>query len=372
MAKKMNNWIKKVEHFENEADFWKEMLNCLYEDGELSEKCYDCLAEFLSSEGIEEILNVSLMSEDKKRQEAEELVEYLDGYHRGYQELFGYMSIQSGSEQTSESCRKSGANEGKYIANFFQKAVLFQILYQICRDKCARFRASLENRTVYRRYGKKGTQDGDNHGFSVVEDLVVGNVQRGKFYQRIPKDLTDKVEYNYDKNGAYIMGKWYRDVENLHSIVFLFHSKTYIFYVSCICGESYYSIIKIGIAKYRGEIITVHENAMFSLMDKVVREIDSQQYYYCNGVLSMFWWERYHFPYEELNREYFLGILSREQFLFDRNEEGHLVGYKCQEYIGDSKREGVGSLMGFEISKKKQADTGPEAARWRRPNYFTT
>lgn len=368
----MNTWIKRVEHSENEADFWREILNCLYEESELSEESYNCLAEFLSSEGVEEILKVSLMSEEKKRQEAEELREYLDGYHREHRELFSYMSIQSGSDQISESHRKGRENEGKYIADFFQKAVLFQVLYQICRDKSARFRAYLENRTVYRRYGKKGTQDGDNHGFSAVVDLVVGNVQRGKFYQRIPKDLTDKVEYAYDKDGAYIMDKWHRDAENLYSIDFLFYSRKYIFYIRCTCSESCYSILDIGIAKYQDEIIAVHENAMFSLMYKVVTEIDSQQYHYCNDVLSMFWWEHYHFPGVGLNGKYFSGILSREQYLFEKNNEGQLVGYRCQEYIGDSKRESVSSLMSFEISKKQQADTGPEAARWRRPNYFTT
>lgn len=177
------------------------------------------------------------------------------------------------------------------------------------------------------------------------------------------------MKYEYGEDGALLIVTQYDKEENVHLRDVYFQSENFIYSFQY---DEKGRIKEIGIRKYENEKIIHSEYARIHEWDNMFcREIHSEEYQYSRCELSEAFSENYYFPmYDRSAKRQIPGILTRYQYLFESNGEGYLKGYFSREWWGDRIKDQDREEVLLLLSEKKQSDTGREAGRWGRPNYF--
>lgn len=342
---------------------WTECIGQLEERGQVRKEEADLLREILSADEIKKFLNGPFEKKQK-----EKLFEQMETF---YEIFIGWDEEASRKEfqEFYELIDKYGENVEKYRIDKYEQAKVYLILYMMFQNKYQEFKSELDEKIRITKYGKIRTQLQSYCNADPIEDLVVSNVSKGTLYKKTPKDLKGKEEYNYDKEGRLLTFIWYHDQrESPYSEEFFLDLGVYLIRIrySLSLGLVYGYIDRIVIQKYKGELILDSRWARLQ-EGGIPMELYTRSLEYADGILSRCMAERCYPPDMDL--------FFREEYLFQRDDEGLLYGYKIREWIGDglkpdlcARHFGVPTVdKVLEIPEKKKRDTGREAGRWRKP-----
>lgn len=364
----MEDCLKNQELNVKQAVYWETIIINLFQKNIITEKVYRCLKELFAynkelkildrvSDGIDEEQVLLQRFETLEQRIKMKLLSNAYVPHNFCKHLDGDFDF-------AEAIPEAKKEYEKYVKEFEKRAKLYLILKEIYEDHQNELRMSYEKRVKYKKFGKPTGMFGWFYCPNPVTDLVVSNVTREKMYKRTPKDLSGKVEYNYDENGRLLMSKYYRDQEHLRSIEFYVYFPEYIIRIFYSCGFQKESLDYITMQNYDGTLICSYEHIVFDIEgDIYTTEVGT--YTYSEKGIDEYWEEHYGFYVEE--KPFFL---SRNRYLFAYEENGLLCKYLRSEWWGSIKRGGDRKGTWQIISEKKRKDTGREAGRWRKPNYF--
>ncbi len=355
-----------MEQMVNKKSEYTEWIKCIHElksQGVLREEESELLKEILSDEEIR-----NLLDKDVKSDRIKSALKRLD-------EFCGeFLNIDIEKERRSdpefyEMRQKYGVNEKKYIEDKYEYSKIYIILCQIFMDKYEKLKILLDSRIYITKYAKKGTIRYNFGDVDPIEDLVTSNVSRSPMYKKKPKDLKGKEEYNFDKEGKLITFIWYKErAEEPYCEEFFLYIKNLLIRISYAVawGEERRYIEQIAIQKYEGERIVNSCWAYIGLTEMPSR-LNERKLEYKDGVL-------YKCMAEYCNCWF---LLERTEYIFCKDEDGLLYGYKIREWIGDGLKPDLCAMhfgvptvdKVLEIPEKKKRDTGREAGRWRKPVY---
>ena len=352
----MLNIIKEKEFLEAYLiEIWKKKI--------LGEEEYQILKMFTDSDVFKDIFGCSLLTEEKIEQWKKELF----WKYSNLEQQCRYRRCKIKSRIWSK-LSQYAINEDKYIQGYFQKAVMYLLLGQIFQDKEKVLLEYILPKCVYRKIGKiEHTMLQSFSPVSPIEDLITGNIEKGRLYKRPPKDLRKKEEYNYGEDGKLLLYKHYREFEEKEdTIEFFFYEEEYMLRIEYEIfpeREKNFQIIRIGMQKYNGEIIRRTETAEL----------------YPEGI-DVFYTEEFEF-YEEglkcINESYqnffipednFSTMTNRREIYdFKKDKDGYLNGYTVSDWIGDGLIPSERNKHFYRIPERAKEDTQKESGRWRRP-----
>lgn len=351
----------------NKKSEYTEWIKCIHElktQGMLREEESILLKEILSDEEIR-----NLLDEDVKNDKIKLALKRMDEFCKKRSNNTNLEEIRRACPESFKMSEKYGVNEEKYIEDKYQRSKIYMILCLIFQDKYERLKTLLDSGICTTKYAKKGTIRYNFGNVDPIEDLVTSNVSRSPMYKRKPKDLKGKEEYNFDKEGKLITFIWYKEkVEEPYCKEFFLYLKNLLIRISYAVawGEERRYIEKVAIQKYEGERIT--DSCWADLNSEGIPEaLNERKLVYKDGVLY------------RCMAEYCyccLSLLIRTEYIFSKDEDGLLYGYKIREWIGDGLKPDLCAIhfgvptvdKVLEIPEKKKRDTGKEAERWRRPS----
>ncbi|MDC7290465.1 hypothetical protein NXH76_21995 [Blautia schinkii] len=344
------------------TDYWKNISLYFYHRNLLNEECFLTLIEILSSEMAEEVFKV--LEYDIK--DPKKSIAALEESFCRLEDMFSRRnSYWHKSPEVMSIVQEFGVNEEKYIDKFFEAAPLYLVLYQMFKDNYDTLYSRLESEKLYQRFGKRTLAFGDYYCISPIYDLVVSNVYRGKLYKREPKDLAGKIEYDYARDGCLLVRMWYSEIDYLYSIEFFIYTETKIIRVEYDKGGA--RLKGITLQTYEGELISSMGHALF-YFGQVVTEMWFENYIYTDSIMKEGWEQHYRFPGRPDQDKEFLS--ARRQYVFEWDSDDLICGYWYKEWCGDGPLTKHWSQNILKLSDKKRKDTGKDAGRWRRPNYF--
>lgn len=342
---------------------WTECIGQLEDRERLKKEEADLLREILSAEKIKKFLNDPFEKEQK-----EKLFEQMEAFHEIFMS-WDEEARRKKSPEVYELIDKYGVNVEKHRRDKYERAKVYLILCMIFQEKYLELKRVLDEKICITKYGKIRTQLQSYCNADPIEDLVVSNVSKGTLYKKTPKDLRGKEEYNYDKEGRLLTFIWYRKQrESPYSEEFFLDLGVYLIRIEyrISLGLDHQYIDGIVIQKYKGELII---DSGWALLQEggIPKELHTRSLEYADGSLSRCMAEDCYSP---VIKPFF-----RQEYLFQRDDEGLLYGYKIREWIGDGLKPdlcamhfGVPSVDHvLELPEKKKRDTGREAGRWRKP-----
>lgn len=361
---------------------WKRIIDFFYLNGEIVERSKERLFMLLSDPEISELLNYETIPSFSEETMKEEALSRLRSLREIYEakdivdstlaeEILGTYGMLK---------KRWGVNVEKYVKEIYEKMEPHVILNVMFCDVGKSLSVLLENRICYRKYGKYGSLEGGFHCQSPIKDLVISNVSRGTLYKRTPKDMKNKAEYDYDKNGRLILYKWHLNENDTYFTEMLLYGKNDILHIRYERLHIENKIQMISMQSYQEEYITSYEETNY--IGVKIYGIETEAYSYKDGLLNTAWQETCSYPK-------FQDAGHRHVYFFEKDNEDYLCGYRSKAFWGDGEVDGyVGwcERWGKVIDKKeheeyqnyvevlpdkKRRDTGRDAGRWRRPNCFS-
>lgn len=364
---------------------WKRILNFVYEKGEMTSENRKLLEILISSENIKKYINSNTLKVSEKK-EQEHLNKLFSDLAKRYEkrneppekgsnldrEIFAF-----NRDNYMNMCMRYGKNVEKYSDRTYERNKVHLFLRVVFQTMGPILLKEMESQVCYKKY--QIYSDGEYYCESPIKDIVISNVKRGSLYKRIPKDLNNKSEFCYDKEGRLILHKWYSSGDRLFFYEILIYTNTQILHVryTPIFENKTEYISKISLQTYENDLIKAVE--MSYHLDEITDFID-EAYEYENGFLNSSWRLNFMYGLE------FSGV--RERYIYLRDKENLIYGYKKKTYYGDGEFDEAGYYSEHHnivltteeydkrnneitpISDKKRRDTGMDAVRWHRPNYF--
>lgn len=357
---------------------WKSVILFYYEKGEITGENKNRLISLFSEPEIRTALNRATDPSVSEEHMKETVQDSLSTLRKMYEQRDEADHVMTGEllEKYRRIKERWGKNVEKYINENYETARIYLIFSKVFHGLGKNLIDILEQQVCYKKYGKYGTLDGNYYCQSPVKDLVISNVSRGALYKRMPKDMENKAEYDYDKDGRLILYKWLIGARAASFTEVLLYGETEIIHIRY--GNMKGDIQMISIQDYQKDNIKSYEKAHF--IEGHIYDLEKESYEYGDGFLRSVWSEECSFPKRVRG--------GRINYIFEKDEEGYLIGYRQKDYCGDGE---IDSLLNYyetndmEVNKeeyealkdqvmllpeKKRKDTGRNAVRWRRPNYF--
>lgn len=363
-------WESRFKVEVNEKQYWERMIKFLLMDGELEKGGAHDLLEFINCRTTDFIFCKEIMLPEEIKRRTKKVLDSLEWLQKRREE--GEKAIKECTLMAFEKYRelkeKYGGNEAIYTEKFYQREKVYNIFFNILFDKCKIISEELEKKVRYQRYGKI-TSYRNYYNESPICDLIISNVYRGALYKKNPKNLCNKAKYVYEENGDLLIFIWYGEDGQEYLRVVYFQSGNYIY------SFEYYGkerLDEVGVRKYEnGKIIHSEWGRMGGEKIPFCVEAYSENYSYLDDELREAFLEEYHFPiYSKSLGNQLPGLLSRNQYFFEGDGQGFLKGYHIKEWWGDKIKKNSWDDKMLPLSEKKRKDTGKDAGRWQRPNYF--
>ena len=361
--------------------FWNEIVEEYYGEGKLTQESYECLTAFLKVPEIAGILEESRMEESECMEVRQDLIEAVLK-----QKQFFHDILKLPDHVINILYKLYGQDQEVYVSYYMERFVLYTILLYICENLGYELGEQLENQVKYKRYSKYEGLFLGVHEPSPVVDLSIGNIKRGKFYKREPKDKNEKLQYGYREDGNLISCVY--DSISIHNknIYFIVYFSDYIFYLEY-CdhyGKEWKDRWLTGIyilklknrnPEYLERMSCIRGDAKH----KKLTDLDQEFYIFDKEKLAQWWWIQWNFPDEYKCS----GVIIKELYTAIYDENGCLSGYTVVPYIGkrprDGRLEGINvkhqgnkTFKTFELSEKEKLDTEKDALRWKYPpTYFS-
>lgn len=358
--------------------FWNEIVEEYYGEGKLTQESYECLTAFLKVPEIAGILEESRMEESECMEVRQDLIEAVLK-----QKQFFHDILKLPDHVINILYKLYGQDQEVYVSYYMERFVLYTILLYICENLGYELGEQLENQVKYKRYSKYEGLFLGVHEPSPVVDLSIGNIKRGKFYKREPKDKNEKLQYGYREDGNLISCVY--DSISIHNknIYFIVYFSDYIFYLEY-CdhyGKEWKDRWLTGIyilklknrnPEYLERMSCIRGDAKH----KKLTDLDQEFYIFDKEKLAQWWLIQWNFPDENKCS----GVIIKDLYTAIYDENGCLSGYTVVPYIGKRPRDG--RLEGinvkhqgnetFELSEKEKLDTEKDALRWKYPpTYFS-
>lgn len=361
--------------------FWNEIVEEYYGEGKLTQESYECLTAFLKVPEIAEILEESRMEESECMEVRQDLIEAVLK-----QKQFFHDILKLPDHVINILYKLYGQDQEVYVSYYMERFVLYTILLYICENLGYELGEQLENQVKYKRYSKYEGLFLGVHEPSPVVDLSIGNIKRGKFYKREPKDKNEKLQYGYREDGNLISCVY--DSISIHNknIYFIVYFSDYIFYLEY-CdhyGKEWKDRWLTGIyilklknrnPEYLERMSCIRGDAKH----KKLTDLDQEFYIFDKEKLAQWWLIQWNFPDENKCS----GVIIKDLYTAIYDENGCLSGYTVVPYIGkrprDGRLEGINvkhqgnkTFKTFELSEKEKLDTEKDALRWKYPpTYFS-
>ena len=358
--------------------FWNEIVEEYYGEGKLTQESYECLTAFLKVPEIAGILEESRIEESECMEVRQDLIEAVLK-----QKQFFHDILKLPDHVINILYKLYGQDQEVYVSYYMERFVLYTILLYICENLGYELGEQLENQVKYKRYSKYEGLFLGVHEPSPVVDLSIGNIKRGKFYKREPKDKNEKLQYGYREDGNLISCVY--DSISIHNknIYFIVYFSDYIFYLEY-CdhyGKEWKDRWLTGIyilklknrnPEYLERMSCIRGDAKH----KKLTDLDQEFYIFDKEKLAQWWLIQWNFPDENKCS----GVIIKDLYTAIYDENGCLSGYTVVPYIGKRPRDG--RLEGinvkhqgnetFELSEKEKLDTEKDALRWKYPpTYFS-
>lgn len=359
------------------SKFWEEVIEEYYGKGKLTQESFECLKAFLKVPEIAGILEESCMEERECTETKQDLIDTILK-----EKQFFYDKLKQPDHLMNILYKLYGQDQEAYISYYMERFAVYTILLYICEYLGYELGEQLESQIKYKRYSKYEGLFLGVHEPSPVIDLI-GNVKRGKFYKREPKDKNKKIQYGYREDGK-LISCVYDDISiNSKDIYYVTYFSDYIFYL--VYDDNYgkkwqmRSLKEIYILKLKnGNPEYLEKTGCLWQLAKhgKVTKIDQQFYTFNREKLEQWWWIRCSLPNE--NKISF--VITKDLYTAIYDENGCLSGYTAFAYIGkrqrDARLEGIKLKYQddhtFELSEKEKLDTGKDALRWKYPpSYFS-
>lgn len=344
---------------ERMRDTWRRIAEQYYEEGRITKNCMEEVVSFLSKGKAVGFLDKPAPYPDtvKEMENAlQERFEILGELYARRKRTWGEQPMYENLKRLHESI---AVNEEKYVEEFYESTKKFLFFMEIFKGRRAEIEEDFGKKICYKRYGKLHTLSGGYHCPSPVEDLVIDNVSRRRVTKRPPKDWESAVEYDYDEEGRLIMTKCYRQENVRYFTRFLVYGDREICHIQYDHFEDADMVSEFGIQKYEEDLIHTYE--YLRGYKGRLSEIRKETYEYQDGLLAASRGSEFMFP--NLLRPW-------HSYVYERDEEGFIKGYHVKEFWGDGERKYPNPDRLVELTSKKRRDTGKNAGRWRRPNYF--
>lgn len=361
--------------------FWNEIVEEYYGEGKLTQESYECLTAFLKVPEIAGILEESRMEESECMEVRQDLIEAVLK-----QKQFFHDILKLPDHVINILYKLYGQDQEVYVSYYMERFVLYTILLYICENLGYELGEQLENQVKYKRYSKYEGLFLGVHEPSPVVDLSIGNIKRGKFYKREPKDKNEKLQYGYREDGNLISCVY--DSISIHNknIYFIVYFSDYIFYLEY-CdhyGKEWKDRWLTGIyilklknrnPEYLERMSCIRGDAKH----KKLTDLDQEFYIFDKEKLAQWWLIQWNFPDENKCS----GVIIKDLYTAIYDENGCLSGYTVVPYIGkrprDGRLEGINvkhqgnkTFKTFELSEKEKLDTEKDALRWKYPpTYFS-
>lgn len=361
--------------------FWNEIVEEYYGEGKLTQESYECLTAFLKVPEIAGILEESRIEESECMEVRQDLIEAVLK-----QKQFFHDILKLPDHVINILYKLYGQDQEVYVSYYMERFVLYTILLYICENLGYELGEQLENQVKYKRYSKYEGLFLGVHEPSPVIDLIGGNVKRGKFYKREPKDKNEKLQYGYREDGNLISCVY--DSISIHNknIYFIVYFSDYIFYLEY-CdhyGKEWKDRWLTGIyilklknrnPEYLERMSCIRGDAKH----KKLTDLDQEFYIFDKEKLAQWWLIQWNFPDENKCS----GVIIKDLYTAIYDENGCLSGYTVVPYIGkrprDGRLEGINvkhqgnkTFKTFELSEKEKLDTEKDALRWKYPpTYFS-
>lgn len=358
--------------------FWNEIVEEYYGEGKLTQESYECLTAFLKVPEIAGILEESRMEESECMEVRQDLIEAVLK-----QKQFFHDILKLPDHVINILYKLYGQDQEVYVSYYMERFVLYTILLYICENLGYELGEQLENQVKYKRYSKYEGLFLGVHEPSPVVDLSIGNIKRGKFYKREPKDKNEKLQYGYREDGNLISCVY--DSISIHNknIYFIVYFSDYIFYLEY-CdhyGKEWKDRWLTGIyilklknrnPEYLERMSCIRGDAKH----KKLTDLDQEFYIFDKEKLAQWWLIQWNFPDENKCS----GVIIKDLYTAIYDENGCLSGYTVVPYIGkrprDGRLEGINvkhqGNKTFELSEKEKLDTEKDALRWKYPpTYFS-
>lgn len=358
--------------------FWNEIVEEYYGEGKLTQESYECLTAFLKVPEIAGILEESRMEESECMEVRQDLIEAVLK-----QKQFFHDILKLPDHVINILYKLYGQDQEVYVSYYMERFVLYTILLYICENLGYELGEQLENQVKYKRYSKYEGLFLGVHEPSPVVDLSIGNIKRGKFYKREPKDKNEKLQYGYREDGNLISCVY--DSISIHNknIYFIVYFSDYIFYLEY-CdhyGKEWKDRWLTGIyilklknrnPEYLERMSCIRGDAKH----KKLTDLDQEFYIFDKEKLAQWWLIQWNFPDENKCS----GVIIKDLYTAIYDENGCLSGYTWVPYIGkrprDGRLEGINvkhqGNKTFELSEKEKLDTEKDALRWKYPpTYFS-
>lgn len=361
--------------------FWNEIVEEYYGEGKLTQESYECLTAFLKVPEIAGILEESRIEESECMEVRQDLIEAVLK-----QKQFFHDILKLPDHVINILYKLYGQDQEVYVSYYMERFVLYTILLYICENLGYELGEQLENQVKYKRYSKYEGLFLGVHEPSPVVDLSIGNIKRGKFYKREPKDKNEKLQYGYREDGNLISCVY--DSISIHNknIYFIVYFSDYIFYLEY-CdhyGKEWKDRWLTGIyilklknrnPEYLERMSCIRGDAKH----KKLTDLDQEFYIFDKEKLAQWWLIQWNFPDENKCS----GVIIKDLYTAIYDENGCLSGYTVVPYIGkrprDGRLEGINvkhqgnkTFKTFELSEKEKLDTEKDALRWKYPpTYFS-
>ena len=361
--------------------FWNEIVEEYYGEGKLTQESYECLTAFLKVPEIAGILEESRVEESECMEVRQDLIEAVLK-----QKQFFHDILRLPDHVINILYKLYGQDQEVYVSYYMERFVLYTILLYICENLGYELGEQLENQVKYKRYSKYEGLFLGVHEPSPVVDIIVGNIKRGKFYKREPKDKNEKLQYGYREDGNLISCVY--DSISIHNknIYFIVYFSDYIFYLEY-CdhyGKEWKDRWLTGIyilklenrnPEYLERMSCIRGDAKH----KKLTDLDQEFYIFDKEKLAQWWLIQWNFPDENKCS----GVIIKDLYTAIYDENGCLSGYTVVPYIGkrprDGRLEGINvkhqgnkTFKTFELSEKEKLDTEKDALRWKYPpTYFS-
>lgn len=361
--------------------FWNEIVEEYYGEGKLTQESYECLTAFLKVPEIAGILEESRMEESECMEVRQDLIEAVLK-----QKQFFHDILKLPDHVINILYKLYGQDQEVYVSYYMERFVLYTILLYICENLGYELGEQLENQVKYKRYSKYEGLFLGVHEPSPVVDLSIGNIKRGKFYKREPKDKNEKLQYGYREDGNLISCVY--DSISIHNknIYFIVYFSDYIFYLEY-CdhyGKEWKDrwLTGIYILKLKNrnpEYLERMSCIRGGAKHKKLTDLDQEFYIFDKEKLAQWWLIQWNFPDENKCS----GVIIKDLYTAIYDENGCLSGYTVVPYIGkrprDGRLEGINvkhqgnkTFKTFELSEKEKLDTEKDALRWKYPpTYFS-
>lgn len=372
------NKIKKQCTYE---EYWNILNNCFFEDDFIDEASQNIIKSLLSDKLFCESLAEETITDIDKEIYLRELLEQIYDLERLFceRENIRKRIIPSSSyilRKYYSKIERESVNEVLYIKDFYKKVRKHLIVQEIYKDKYEVLNKEIEKKIFYKRYGHKMTLEGSYYCASPITDLTISNVKRGSLLKRKPKDMSNKMEYAYDKDGRLLRCIWYINEETIHKCEFLLYTDNWVWNIGYDIGkkiEPEYTILR----RYFDEKIQEYERVSRigwygDYYRGFLGEMHKEKYQYSDkNILEIGREETYVFPRVRRNEkdnwfEETMDSIERLKYEFSCNEEGYLTEIIRKRYLGER----LWDSASWDIQKTKIKSTGKNASRWRKPDYF--